>query len=212
MTSPKFQFRLKTIFFLVLAVGAFLGGVLWNSNRVRELEAEIKLLNMQSQRARPRRGIQPGARWEIQFWEGMTLKEYARCLDHFEIELGVFGTDGRIVYARKLSYPEAESYEKPRKREDRVCILPRQPTLREFDAQLLHLAGLRFKTVALHFYSKDLERQLLGLERRYQRMAAEEIRKTKFEVRVIGSGFEFYVVDQTGIGEGNRRPREPLDP
>ena len=142
-------------------------------------------------------GIPPHMRWEISFGDGNTLDIYARQLDTFKIELGVYGP-GRVTYARGLAQPKPEVYSKPSGEEKRLYMSWKQGRLKEADRELIARAGIAAAgKVVLQFYPDETEQKLLQLEQAFKGKDASTIRKTRFGVRAVGRGYEFYVIDQT---------------
>ena len=66
------------------------------------------------------------------------------------------------------------------------------------DAELLAGAGVPDPASGkiLHFYNPNTEQQLARMEHEYANKPIEQIRRTYFEVRRKGNGFEFAVVNQ----------------
>ena len=97
-------------------------------------------------------GIPPHMRWEISFGDGNTLDIYARELDFFGIELGVY-TTGRVTYAKKLARPKPEVYTGPSSADKRLYMSWRQGKLKEADRELMGRAGVAAAgKVVLQFY------------------------------------------------------------
>lgn len=144
-----------------------------------------------------RPGIPPHLRWEINFGDGNTLETYARQLDFFGIELGVIGI-GQTTYAKNLSRPKPETYVKPSKEEKRLWMNWKRGKLKEADRELAAKAGLPVNgRLILQFYPDPTEQMLLAAEHEYKDIDASKIRKTRFGVRQVGGGYEFYVIEQT---------------
>lgn len=144
-----------------------------------------------------RPGIPPHMRWEINFGDGNTLETYARQLDYFQIELGVIGI-GQTTYAKNLSRPKPEVYTKASKEEKRLWMNWKRGRLKEADRDLAGKAGLPTNgRLILQFYPDPTEQLLLAAEHEYKNKDASTIRKTRFGVRPVGSGYEFYVIEQT---------------
>lgn len=142
-------------------------------------------------------GIPPHMRWEISYGDGSTLDLYARQLDFFGIELGVY-TTGKVTYAKNLSKPKPETYTGPSSADKRLYMSWRQGKLREADRELMAKAGVPAAgKVVLQFYPDPTEQMLLHLEHDFKGKDASTIRKTRFGVRPAGKGFEFYVIDQS---------------
>ncbi|HET6883882.1 MAG TPA: hypothetical protein VFI31_27255 [Pirellulales bacterium] len=142
-------------------------------------------------------GIPPHMRGEISFGDGNTLDVYARQLDFFKIELGVYGP-GRVTYAKNLSKGKPDVYTGPSGQEKRLYMSWKQGRLKEADRELIAKAGIPAAgKVVLQFYPDETEQLLLHLEHDYKGRDASTIRKTRFGVRPAGRGYEFYVMDQT---------------
>jgi hypothetical protein len=70
----------------------------------------------------------------------------------------------------------------------------------EADRKLLESAGVSTADKTLvQFIPTDLEDRLARLEFDFAKRAAGKIRKTRFATRAIGTGFEFFVEDQTPL-------------
>lgn len=142
-------------------------------------------------------GIPPHMRWEISFGDGNTLDVYARELDYFKIELGVYGP-GRVTYAKSLSKPKPDVYTGASKDDKRLYMTWKQGKLKEADRELMAKAGIPAAgKVVLQFYPDETEQTLLQLEQAFKGRDASQIRKTRFRVRPKGRDYEFYVLDQT---------------
>jgi hypothetical protein len=142
-----------------------------------------------------RPGVPAHQRWEIHFDEGTTIDEYARILDHFEIELGVVGL-GQVVYVNNLTKPKPDTHGRPLEREKRLYMSWRTGKMQEADKELLRRAGVPSAGVILQFYCEALEQQLLRLEVGYRGLQPGQIRKTRFAIKPSGDGYEFYVTSQ----------------
>jgi hypothetical protein len=144
-----------------------------------------------------RPGIPPHMRWEISFGDGNTLDVYARQLDFFKIELGVYGP-GRVTYAKNLAKSKPDVYSGASKDDKRLYMSWKQGRLKEADRELIAKAGISTGgRVVLQFYPDETEQLLLQLEHAFRNKDASTIRKTRFAVRAAGRGYEFYVIDQT---------------
>lgn len=144
-------------------------------------------------------GIPPHMRWEISFGDGNTLDVYARELDFFKIELGVYGP-GRVTYAKNLAKAKPNVYSGPSGTEKRLYMTWKQGKLKEADRELISKAGVPAAgKIVLQFYPDETEQMLLHLEQDYKGLEAGRIRKTRFGVRAKGREYEFYVIDQTPL-------------
>jgi hypothetical protein len=145
-----------------------------------------------------RPGIPPHQRWEIRFDEGTTIDEYARILDHFQIELGVV-TRSQVIYVNHLAKPKPDTRGATLQREQRLYMSWRKGKMQEADYELLRRAGVARAGLVVQFYSHELEQQLLHLEVGYRGLNPEHVRKTRFAIKPAGDGYEFYVTGQTPL-------------
>lgn len=144
-----------------------------------------------------RAGFSRAQRWEIRLSEGISLDEYARRLDYFEIELGLVGPSPEIEYVSLFRAAKPQVRRGPREAEQRLFLTWRQGALRKADADLIKRAGLDVgERVILQFLPAQLEEQLAALEQKFAGRQPFEIRRTQFVVRPRGKGFEFVVIDQ----------------
>lgn len=136
-------------------------------------------------------------RWEIHFDAG-NLKEYARQLDAFGVELAVLDKSGVVHYALHFTKPKPDRKSKSPELEDRLYMSWRGGALQAADRQLLARAGIEVgERIMLQFYPAATENELALREKQYARgRDVNEIRKTIFGVRRKGDGFEFFVIDQ----------------
>ncbi len=140
-------------------------------------------------------------RWEVRFDKGATLDEYARQLDHFDIELGVLLSDGRLAYVKNFTNPRPTvRYDpNPSEKEKRYYLTWHRGGLREADKALLARAGIEAgRSIILKFLPGELEQKLVRMERaRAVGRDPKEIRRTLFGIRSVGGGYTFYVMDQS---------------
>jgi hypothetical protein len=142
-------------------------------------------------------GIPPHMRWEISFGDGNTLDIYARQLDFFKIELGVY-SPGRVNYAKNLAKSKPDVYSGPSAEDKRLYMSWKQGRLKEADRELIAKSGIQASgRPILQFYPDETEQLLLHLEHDFKGKDASTIRKTRYGVRAVGKGYEFYVIDQT---------------
>ena len=136
--------------------------------------------------------------WEVRFIQGNTLKTYARQLDFFRIELGVLFPGNKVEYAYNLSKSRPDRRGGPADQEQRYYLTWQQGGLEEADHELLGLAGIASEgRLVLKFIPRELELELIGLERERAGDDVDRIRATTFQIRAEGSGYAFHVVDQT---------------
>jgi hypothetical protein len=148
----------------------------------------------------PGRGGRP-RNWEIYFQKGATLDLYARQLDFFGIEIGIVRAGGKIDYAFHLanSKPDTRSITEAYKNELRYWLRWTQGDLEQADRELAEKAGIDPSGGwLLKFVPHDTEVKLWTLEQtRAGTERSKSIKKTQFGVKTVGSGFEFFVIDQT---------------
>lgn len=138
---------------------------------------------------------------EIRF-EPNSVRHYAEWLDHFGIELGVFGSDNRIYYAYNLSRQRPSVREGAPRDENRLYLIPTYGQFAALDRRLAERAGISDKgQIIVQFYPPETEALLLKLE---QEKAGDrprtEIQRTVFRVTPVGDGFEMSVEEQTYRG------------
>jgi hypothetical protein len=136
-------------------------------------------------------------RWQIQYPSG-NLRQYARILDFFKIELGVVGGGRKEVeYAVNLSSRPAKRSGAPDK-EDRLYMTWRGGEMKQADAELMGQAGINVSnSVQMQFLPADTENLLAAVERTAMgQRTLKGVQKTVFGVRPQGAGYEFFVVDQ----------------
>ena len=137
-------------------------------------------------------------RWEVRFFEGNTLKTYARQLDFFGIELGVLRPGNKVVYAYNLTKKRPDTRTGPADAEKRYYLTWRRGELQQADHALLARAGVKSQgRLVLKFLTHRCESQLAGLERTYAGRQADNLRKTSFGIRPDKAGFEFFVLEQS---------------
>lgn len=146
-------------------------------------------------------GFPRSVRWEIRFASGETLEEYRRELDHFGIELGAVSRDGGVEYVRHFTRNPPMVERNRSAPESRLYMQWRRGSARlEADRKLLESAGVSTSEKTLvQFIPTDLEDRLARLEFDFAKRAAGKIRKTRFATRPIGTGYEFFVEDQTPL-------------
>ncbi len=137
-------------------------------------------------------------RWEVRFMEGNTLESYARQLDYFGIELGVLLPDNKVQYVYNLTKTRPDTRIGPADQEKRYYLTWRSGALQEADRELLRRAGINPQgKLILKFLPPKLEAQLLQMERARAGNNYKRVRTTFFGVASEGSGYKFYVIDQS---------------
>lgn len=143
-------------------------------------------------------GTKREQRWIIQFAEQGNLKSYAEQLDFFNIELGCAFKDGRIYYLKNMSRTPVLREERMSDDDKRLYMAWQGGDRVKADLELLVKAGVRDAAsgLPLHFYDPATEQMLVRLELDYGGKKSEEIRRTYFQVRKAGAGYEFAVTSQ----------------
>jgi len=137
-------------------------------------------------------------RWEIEFRDTDSLEAYARQLDFFGIELAVMDNSLQLVYVSNLAKQKPDVRTGRREAESRMYMTWRRGPLQQADRDLVKRAGVSPDgKVVLQLFSADLENQLAFLEQQYKGRKAKDIRRTRFGVKVVGKGYEFFVQDQS---------------
>lgn len=143
-------------------------------------------------------GVTRGERWEIQFSPGITLEEYGRQLDHFQIELAAVGPTGEVEYVRNLSKRPPTVDREREQPETRLFMRWREGSpRREADRKLLELAGISVTGKEyVQFVTPELERTLAAMEVKFANRDPRTIRRTRFSIRPFGAGYEFFITEQ----------------
>ena len=136
--------------------------------------------------------------WEVMFSKA-TLDVYARQLDFFKIELGILQPDNKIIYAYNLAKPKPDTrvVSNPALNEKRYYLTWRNGEMQQADRDLLTKAGIDVgERLILKFLPKEVELDLMGLEKAFNNLTPKDIKKTRFGVQPDGGGFKFYVLEQ----------------
>ena len=158
------------------------------------------------------RGVGPGGpgdkdviprweRWEIRYASN-SVSAYKAQLDFFKIELGAVGGEKfgqNVEYAIGFGSGRPTKRTGPAKDEKRLYMTWKGGDLKKSDESLLNQAGISTKgRIMMQLYSKEIEDLLATLERQYAGKDRDirSIRRTIFEVRSSGSGYEYFVKDQ----------------
>ncbi len=141
--------------------------------------------------------------WIVEFAEKGDLKSYAEQLDFFGIELGCrFPEEGRLVFLSQLSQPvptQRELREIDGDKEKRLYMSWQEGSQERIQADLELFQKAKIDAsqgVIMHFYPDATVQMLAQLEVAYGNKKTEEIRRTYFQVRRGGSGYEFVVTKQ----------------
>jgi hypothetical protein len=137
--------------------------------------------------------------WEIVFDDGITVEEYARQIDYFKIEIGAVSKKGKIEYIWGVSDRRPQRRIGQRSTDYRFNIGWKRGTLHAADRKLLAKAGINSEGKELsHFFPIEVQANLEALQRSYAGRDANEIKRTRFQIRpkAAGKGYEFFVVEQ----------------
>ncbi len=146
-----------------------------------------------------RGGTKREQRWVVEFADKGNLKSYARQLDFFKIEIGCAFKDGRIFYTNNLAAGKPSKRESRLSGDDKRLYMNWQGGERvKADLELLTKAGVPNPSsgTVLHFYAPETEQIMARVEMEYSGKPIEQIRRTYFQVRRSGGGYEFFVTDQ----------------
>ena len=140
-------------------------------------------------------------RWFVNFAEKGSLTSYAKQLDFFKIELGVVmpPPDGKLVYMSAISTSPKKRETPGGKGESRLFMSwAGDAARRAADIELFKKINVDATPgTILHFYDRSTEAMMLTLERDYAGRLPDDIRRTYFQVKPAGSGYEFVVTKQT---------------
>lgn len=145
-------------------------------------------------------GFPRDQRWFIKFTDS-SIDEYARQLDHFNIELGALFSDGRLVMMKAMSQAKpATRTLNTGKGEDRLYMTWRGGSRDKADRELFQKAGINATAATImHFYAPETESLLARVELEYRNKKSSEIRRTYFNVRKDGRGYKFIVASQSHL-------------
>lgn len=147
-------------------------------------------------------GLPRPQRWEVEYGESITLKDYAAILDFFKIELAAIGRSNTIELASGFSQ------DKPTVRtliasanETRLYFSWRKGSSREAaDRELLQKVGVQVEDrVLVQFIPDAVEQTLVTLEKQHAGRDPKDVRRTRFGVRKAAQGYEFYVMSQEAL-------------
>lgn len=139
--------------------------------------------------------------WFVEFADKGDLDSYAAQLDFFGIELGaMYPEENRLVYLSNLSNARPDSREVKTGDDEKRLFMSWQDGSQErraADIALFKKAGIDADAgVVMHFYPSETEQMLATKEFEYGNKESKEIRRTYFQVRKAGSGYEFIVTRQ----------------
>lgn len=143
-------------------------------------------------------GVAAYLRWHIRFDES-SVTEYARQLDYFHIELGVYDpASGRVTYVSGLSTAAPRVRTVDKWDDDRVYFKWTGEGRSQVDRDLLAKAKVdASKGEILHFYPDQTANMLVQIEVAYAKRNLKEIRRTYFVVVAREGGYAFEVTRQT---------------
>ncbi len=113
--------------------------------------------------------------------------------------MGILQPDNKIIYAYNLAKPKPDSrvVSNPALNEKRYYLTWRTGEMQQADRDLLAKAGVEVgDRLILKFLPKEVELELMGLEKAFNNLTPKEIKKTRFGVMPDGGGFKFYVLEQ----------------
>lgn len=134
-------------------------------------------------------------RWRIRY-TAADVQEYAKILDAFQVELGVFGSGERTIdYARNLSDLRPKTRQGTAEKEKRLRFIFEGGELKEADRLLATRSGLSVEgRIVGQFYPDEVRRQLELLERNaLGSRPLSSVRHTTFGIRRGAHGREFFV-------------------
>ncbi len=137
--------------------------------------------------------------WEIRFDNDVTLDEYARQLEFFDIEVAAVSKTGRVEYVRELTKPRPEKRTGQRGEDGRMYIGWKSGQLHAADRRLLRKAGVTTTGKELtHFFPREVQGLMEELEVDYAGLDEHQIELTRFQIRRSSDdgGYEFVVIDQ----------------
>ncbi|MEZ6128541.1 MAG: hypothetical protein R3C59_07645 [Planctomycetaceae bacterium] len=143
-------------------------------------------------------GTKREQRWLVQFADKGDLKSYARQLEFFKIELGCAFKDGRIYYLKNMASSPTLRQDRLSSQDQRLFMNWEGGDRVQADIELLAKAGVPDPASGsvLHFYDPATEQMMAQIELAYANKPVEQIRRTYFQVRRQGSGYEFFVSNQ----------------
>ncbi len=147
-------------------------------------------------------GIPREQRWFVRFSNDTDLEEYARQLDHFQIELGALLTGGELVYLSQMTAkPPVVRRVQTGKDEARLYMTWQGGQRRFADIKLFANAGINVPADAplFHFYPPPVENLLAQLELSYRGRPVSQIKRTYFNVIPAEGGYQFEVVRQLAV-------------
>jgi len=137
-------------------------------------------------------------RWVVEFADKGNLKSYAKQLEFFRIELGCAFKDGRIFYLSNMASSPKVREARLNSDDQRLFMNWQGGDRVQADIELLVAAGVTDAAngTVLHFYDPATEQQMAQVEQAYSNKPIEQIRRTYFQVRNAGGGYEFFVANQ----------------
>jgi hypothetical protein len=141
--------------------------------------------------------VQRWERWKIRF-EPSSPQEFAQWLDHFDIRVGVLGSDNKVHVAYGFTGTvEVESTD-PAKYGGWGQTIPVDGPMPALTRELARKSGILSRgPIILLFYPKEVENVLWLLEKEKNPSGdPNKIRETVFTVTPDGSGFKFVVIGQ----------------
>ena len=140
-------------------------------------------------------GLPREERWIITYPPGQGLREYARLLDSFGIELGVIA-GGKLYVLSQLSASKPRVRQVRPEEEKRLYLTWRAGERQKADLQLAQKAGIQNPIAVIQLIPPELEQELARLEQQYKGKKPDQIISTRFKLRRRGQRWEFYVASQ----------------
>lgn len=133
-------------------------------------------------------------RWKIRFEQGMTLAEYEKILDYFEIELGILQEGGEIVYLSALQAAKPTVRRGSTVAEKRYYFTQIEGDTENADRQILAKAGIETQgRFILKFLSPKTEHELIRLEAEAAGDRLSAVQATYFKIEPLRPGYRFKV-------------------
>ena len=151
-----------------------------------------------------------------------TLDAYAKQLDFFKIELGILQPDNKIIYAYNLAKPKPDSrvVSNPALNEKRYYLTWRTGEMQQADRDLLAKAGVEVgDRLILKFLPKEVELELMGLEKAFNNLTPKEIKKNALRrhprrrrIQVLRIGASRQTLNDSPMQETPAKSRKAFGP
>jgi hypothetical protein len=143
-------------------------------------------------------GLPREKRWFVRFSRRGTLRDYAKQLDYFGIELGALVDGRKLVYLSKLQKDQPQTRTRTGGAgEKRLYMTWQGGTRQNADLEIFRKANINVGAGTIfHFYPAKTESLLARLERDFKNKSVALIRRTYFIVRSNKGIYEFAVSRQ----------------